>query len=88
MSQPKALIMRVTQSNGDIFVDDIVLMEGPNGLGDVNDKLNWFLSNRYGLGDYRNKFFNVLAFKDCDTIKESYTFYYDMYGSRYKKDLN
>ena len=41
----------------------MVLMEGPNGLGDVNDKLNWFLANRYALSDYRNKFFNTHAFK-------------------------
>ena len=60
---PKALIMRATVSpSGKTFVDDIVLMEGPNGLGDVNDKLNWFLSNRYALGDHKNKFFNTHAF--------------------------
>ena len=44
-SMPKALIMRVAVSgSGNTFVDDILLMEGPNGLGDVNDKLNWFLA--------------------------------------------
>ena len=89
LSMPKALIMRVTVSaSGSTFVDDIVLMEGPNGLGDVNDKLNWFLANRYALSDYRNKFFNTYAFKDCDLIKESFTYFYDMFGDRFKKSLN
>ena len=86
---PKALIMRVAVSgSGNTFVDDVVLMEGPNGLGDVNDKLNWFLANRYGLSEFRNKFFNLRAFKDCTLIKESFTYFYEMYGERFKKSLN
>lgn len=63
-------------------------MEGPNGKGDVNDKLNWFLANRYALSDFRNKFYNMHAFKDCKLIKESFTYFYEMYGSRFKKSLN
>ena len=44
--------MRVTvDSNGKTFVDDYLMVDGPNGVGDVNDRLNWFLVNRYGLGD-------------------------------------
>ncbi len=49
-NEPKALIMRVTvDSHGKTFVDDYMMFDGPNGLGDVNDRLNWFLVNRYGL---------------------------------------
>ena len=86
---PKALILRATVSaSGKTIVDDILMMEGPNGTGDVNDKLNWFLANRYGLSEHRNKFYNTLAFKDCNLIKESFTYFYDMFGSRFKKSLN
>ena len=42
--------MRVTVGNNNkTFVDDFLLIDGSNKDGDVNDKLNWFLSNRFGL---------------------------------------
>ena len=63
-------------------------MPGPNGIGDINDRLNWFLSNRFNLSKFQNRFFNQNKFKDCDLIKESFTFFYEMYGSRFKKSLN
>ncbi len=86
---PQALIMRVTVDKGGYtFVDDFVIMNGPNGIGDTNNKLNWFLSNRFGLSKYQNRFFNTMAFKDCDLIKESFTYFYQMYGERFRKNLN
>ena len=88
-SHPQALIMRITvDKNGYQFVDDFMIMEGPNGVGDVNDRLNWFLSNRFSLQKFQNRFFNKRRFKDCDLIKESFTFFYEMYGERFKKSLN
>lgn len=80
--------MRVTVSSGKTFVDDLLMLEGPNGKGDINDKLNWFLDNRFALSDYKNKFFNTLAWKDCKLIKESYSYFYEMYGERFQKSLN
>ena len=50
LTKPKALIMRVSVgTDGKTFVDDYIMMNGPNGVGDRNDRLNWFLNNRYGL---------------------------------------
>jgi hypothetical protein len=46
--------MRVTQVGSNVFVDDLLFLEGPNGKGDVNDKLNWFLDNRFALSEYKN----------------------------------
>lgn len=46
--------MRVSESAGQTFVDDLLMLEGPNGKGDVNDKLNWFLDNRFALSDTKN----------------------------------
>ena len=43
--------MRVTVDKGNTFVDDLLVLEGPNGQGDVNDKLNWFLDNRFALSE-------------------------------------
>ena len=52
-NEPKALIMRVTVDQfGKTYVDDYMVINGPNALGDVNDKLNWFLVNRYGLSEF------------------------------------
>lgn len=88
-SSPKALLMRVTaDAHSYQFVDDFMILDGPNGVGDVNDRLNWFLSNRFSLAKYQNNFFNPRRYKDCDLIKESFTYFYEMYGSRFRKDLN
>lgn len=88
-SRPKALLMRVTvDAHNYQFVDDFMLLDGPNGIGDVNDRLNWFLSNRFSLSKLQNNFFNPRKYKNCDLIKESFTYFYEMYGSRFAKDLN
>lgn len=81
--------MRITiSSSGTTFVDDVLMLEGPNGNGDVNNKLNWFLDNRFALSSSKNNFFNILAWKDCRLIKESYTYFYEMYGERFQKSIN
>ncbi len=89
MSRPKALIIRVTVGiSGKTFVDDYVMFNGPNGVGDVNDRLNWFLVNRYGLNSLQNNFFNRETWKQCNLMKESFTYFYEMYGSRFRKTLD
>ena len=81
--------MRVTVDiSGKTFVDDFLLLNGPNGVGHSNDRLNWFLTNRYGLKSLQNKFFNKNAWKQCNMIKESFTYFYEMYGTRFRKSLN
>ena len=87
-ASPTALIMRITVNGGQTFVDDLVQLEGPNGQGDINDKLNWFLDNRFALSEFKNKFYNTLAWKDCKLIKESYTYFMEMYGERFSNNLN
>lgn len=88
-SKPRALLMRVTvDAHNYQYVDDFMILDGPNGIGDVNDRLNWFLSNKFSLSKYQNNFFNPMKYKKCDLIKESFTYFYEMYGSRFSKDLN
>ena len=88
-TKPKALIMRVTVgASGKTFVDDYILMNGPNGIGNRNDRLNWFLNNRYSLSALQNNFFNRDTWKQCNLIKESFTYFYEMYGSRFRKSLD
>ena len=87
-ANPTALIMRVSVNGANTFVDELLKLEGPNGQGDVNDKLNWFLDNKFALSDYKNKFYNTLAWKDCKLIKESYTYFFEMYGERFQTNLN
>ncbi len=88
-SKPKALIMRITVGqSGKTFVDDFLFLNGPNGIGNTNDRLNWFLVNRYGLADLKNKFFDKQSWKQCNLMKESVTYFYEMYGSRFQVSLN
>ena len=82
-ANPTALIMRVSVNGNNTFVDELLKLEGPNGQGDVNNKLNWFLDNKFALSSFKNKFYNTLAWKDCKLIKESYTYFMEMYGERF-----
>ena len=74
--------MRVTVgTDGKTFVDDYLMFDGPNGQGNTNDRLNWFLVNRYGLKSLQNNFFNRETWKTCNLMKESFTYFYEMYLS-------
>ena len=87
----RLLIMKITTFQNNTFVDDYALIPASN-TNYVND----FISNSNFDLNFSNSLFatNAHFFADdgnalpCNIIKEYYTYFYELFGDKFKKNLN
>ena len=80
------LIIRVSTFQNFTFVDDYIFTElanQPNASFDVVTAFNPAIDTTYW-DDIANDNLD----KNCNLIKESFTYFYEIFGDRFKKDLN
>jgi len=93
----RLLIMRITTAQQNTFVDDYILVPAPvtgvaAGITALNNLLaaigfNFNFGNITTLTN-ADFFANDANAQPCNLIKEYYTYFYQVFGERFKKDLN
>ncbi len=97
LNPSRILILRVTTAQANTFVDEYILVPAPVAgaaatIDFINTLLpaigfNFTLANAAfaTTGDFLAAPANAIP---CNLIKESYTYFYQIFGDRFKKDLN
>ena len=84
----KLLLVRVSTYQNYTFVDDYLMIPMADSINgtDLEDILDeWH-------DDYDTAFYNEIIAdatkKNCNLMKESFTYFYELFGQRFKQDLN
>ena len=93
----RLLIMKITTYQNNTFVDDYAVIPAPDtAVPSTVTYVNNFISSIYPEVDYTNSSYasNGLFFAadanaiPCNVIKEYFTYFYELFGSKFKKNLN
>lgn len=93
----RLLITKITTAQNNTFVDDYILVPAPvtgviasisyinNLLSAINFNFSFANANAQTNADFFANDANALP---CNLIKEYYTYFYQVFGEKFKKDLN
>ena len=93
----RLLVMKITTSQANTFVDDYILVPAPVAATPASIT---YINNLFTAANFNISFANAVALTNgdffandanaqpCNLIKEYYTYFYQVFGEKFKKDLN